>query len=172
MEDFEQFYKAHLRLVYAAALARRADPEFAGDVVQETFFRAWRHRATLEDMEPLARRVWLVRTAASVIVDDWRSRERRELREAAWQDLRPPAMPDLASTANLRMDAVAAISELEETDRRIVLMRHYLQMSGAEIAEVLEMPEGTVRYRLMMAHRTLASKLAAWNPARREERAS
>jgi RNA polymerase sigma-70 factor, ECF subfamily len=164
MDDFEQFYREHLRLVYATALSRRADQEFADDVVQETFFRAWRHRETLATLEPIARRAWLVRTAAGVIVDDWRSRQSRETRETAWSAENISGSANLEATSALRMDAANAIAALEETDRRIVLMRYYLQMSGAEIAEVLEMPEGTVRYRLTIVRNTLARKLAAWNP--------
>src|SRR6478672_6093189 len=81
MDDFETFYRQNLRLVYAAVLARRADREFAEDVAQETFYRAWRHFRLLSKLEPAARRAWLVQTALRVMIDEWRRERRRKERD-------------------------------------------------------------------------------------------
>ncbi len=158
MDAFETFYRQHLRLVYAVARARNADPALAEDLTQETFFRAWRAFALLEPMIPAAQQAWLVRTVRHLAIDHWRrTRHARFL------------LPDqptrtLAEQSALRLDVAEALTRLEEEDRQIVVFRYGLQMTSREIGELLEMPEGTVRYRLQQCRAVLAETLAAWNP--------
>jgi len=167
MNDFEAFYRQNLRLVYATVLARRADREFAEDVAQETFYRAWRHFPRLSKVEPPAQRAWLVQTATRVIIDEWRRERRREERGATVGGAPPDAIEE--SDIALRVDAARALAELDEVDRRIVLLRYFSQVNSNEIGEILDMPESTVRYRLAQARRALAPHLTAWRSEREQK---
>src|SRR5689334_20167773 len=114
MNDFEAFYRQNLRLVYATVLARRADREFAEDVAQETFYRAWRHFSRLSKVEPPVQRAWLVQTATRVIIDEWRRERRREERGATMDSPLPYAAEE--SEIALRVDAARALAGLDEMD--------------------------------------------------------
>ena len=52
------------------------DRSRAEDVVQETFLRAWRHRAVL-DSPPPAVRSWLFTVARNIVIDEWRTSRAR-----------------------------------------------------------------------------------------------
>jgi len=160
MDDLEAFYRGHVRLVYAMALAQDPDPTRAEDLTQETFLRAWRHTERLAIMDPPAQRAWLIRTLRHLAIDAWR-RERAFPYEAL-----APGCPSLppADRAALRLDVARALGALEETDRQIVLLRYVMEMNSREIGELLRMPEGTVRHRLMRCRGRLAEQLSAWAP--------
>jgi RNA polymerase sigma-70 factor (ECF subfamily) len=160
MDDLEAFYRGNVRLVYAMALAQDPDPTQAEDLTQETFLRAWRHFERLSGMDPPAQRAWLVRTLRHLAIDAWR-RARAFPQEA----LEPsgPSMPP-ADRVALRLDVTRALGALEETDRQIVLLRYVMEMNSREIGEVLGMPEGTVRHRLMRCRSHLVERLAPWAP--------
>lgn len=157
MNDFEAFYRDNFRLVYALALARTVSQDLMDDLVQETFFRAWRHFDALSAQPPRAQRAWLAQTLRHLFVDHWR-RDRLQ-RDAPAMPAAPSAQPQIV----LRLDVARALAGLEETDRTIVLARYFLEMNSREIGEMLDMPEGTVRHRLLHGRRYLAEKLAAWN---------
>jgi RNA polymerase sigma-70 factor (ECF subfamily) len=160
MDSFERFYRDNLRLVYAMALARGAQPCEAEDLAQETFLRAWRHSAPVAGMEPLAQRAWLIRTLRNLMVDAW-----RRGRPAAVEG---PETPDPGSEfgerAALRLDVVRALDGLDETDREVVVLRYFVEMNSREIGELLGLPEGTVRHRLMRCRQYLAARLSQWDP--------
>ena len=160
MNDLEAFYRGHMRLVYTMALAQDPDPTRAEDLTQETFLRAWRHFERLSGLDPPAQRAWLVRTLRHLAIDLWR-RERAFPQEA----LELPAAPlPPADRAALRLDVARALDALEETDRQIVLLRYLMEMNSREIGKLLNMPEGTVRHRLMRCRSHLAERLAPWAP--------
>ena len=163
MNEFDAFYRSHLRLVYAMALARGLPFCTAEDLTQETFLRAWRHFGLLSGMEPPAQRAWLIRVLRNLESDGWRS-GRLTAREApVWSNgeehaTEPPQDPAL------RLDVARALAGLAETDREVVVLRYFLQMNSREIGEALQMPEGTVRRKLMECRSYLAERLAPWGP--------
>jgi RNA polymerase sigma-70 factor (ECF subfamily) len=160
MDGFEHFYRDNLRLVYAMALARGAGACEAEDLAQETFLRAWRHLDRLVEMEPPAQRAWLIRTLRNLLVDTWR-RERSALMERAET---PILWREPAEQAALRLDVTRALEGLEEADREVVVLRYFMEMNSREIGELLGVPEGTVRHRLMGCRQRLAAQLSQWDP--------
>jgi RNA polymerase sigma-70 factor (ECF subfamily) len=159
MDEFEAFYRRHMRLVYAVALARGGSAVEAEDLTQETFLRAWRNGGVLASLERGAQRAWLVRTARNLSVDVWR---RRQLEEAA-----PPpkgASPEEEARSGLRVDVERALAALGEGDRELVVLRYVEEMNSREIGEALGVPEGTVRRRLAGCREVLARELAQYAP--------
>ncbi len=158
MSDFESFYRVNVQLVHAMAFARLRDQWQAEDIVQETFLRAWRHFEALSVAEPPAQRAWLLQTMRNLATDVWR-------RQAAFPVHALPAHhPGGGNQADLRMDVMSALMQLDETDREMVVMRHLQDMTSREIGEVLGVPEGSVRRRLSECRHVLADSLGQWAP--------
>lgn len=159
MNDFDAFYRENLRLIYALALAKGGAPDQAEDLVQETFCRALRHFDKLAGQSQGAQRAWLVRVLNNLHIDQWRRSAANDTDLSA--DL--PGRTEPERGVLLRLDVARALIGLEEENRRIVLLYYYLEMNSREIGELLEMPEGTVRYRLSQCRGYLAERLSAWN---------
>ncbi len=157
MGDFEEFYRGHVRLVHALALSRTGEAAAAEDVTQETFLRAWRNFGELAPLPLPAQRAWLVLTARRLAIDLWR---RRQLESQVVPDPPPEVRP-----SDLRMDVAAALAELAEADRELVVMRYVEELNSREIGEVVGAPEGTVRRRLSRCRELLAARLSQWAPA-------
>ena len=162
MNAFDAFYQGHIRLVYAMALARGINPSLAEDLAQETFLRAWRHFGLLAGMEPPAQRAWLIRVIRNLAYDAWR----REPMTASAEDAPDGSALASGERAALRLDVARALACLEEPDREIVVLRYFLELNSREIGEVLAMPEGTVRRRLVACRRQLRERLLPWQPIR------
>jgi RNA polymerase sigma-70 factor (ECF subfamily) len=170
-DEFEQFYRENVRLVYATAMAQTANSAAAEDLTQETFVRAWKNLSLLRPMDPPMRRSWLLRTVRNAVIDTFRQESRREAREMAdWEMV--ASKGDAGSTASaLRVDVARALAGLRVTDREIVVLRYFGELTSREIGETLGIPEGTVRQRLTECRRTLSELLASWDaPNRQEER--
>ena len=75
------------------------------------------------------------------------------------EDLRPDPAEELAAQSDGE-SVRAAIAELPESQRAVVVLRYYEDMSMEQMATVLDIPIGTVKHRLFMAKRMLAAKLA------------
>lgn len=153
MEEFDRFYERHLALVWAAAIARTADRCQAGDLVQETMLRAWRHYDQIRHRDDNGQRAWLLTTLRHRTIEAWR----REKPTA------PETEPVVAQDdLPLRIDIARALAQMDPTDREIVVLRYFEQLDSPQIGTILELPEGTVRRRLAEARRELARRLAAW----------
>lgn len=157
MSEFESFYREHLRLVHAVAVAHTADRDQAEDMTQETFLRAWRSFGQVRRLDPRAQRAWLCRTARNLTIDAWRRKQLDSAPASA-----PAAPRSDGESSDLRVDVGRALAELDEGDRELVMMRYLEEMNSREIGEALGLPEGTVRRRLVRCRELLASHLSQW----------
>lgn len=158
-DAFEALVRRHLRAAYAVALARTANPHDAEDVCQDAFIAALERLATLRDPDRFG--PWLleiVRNRALNLLRRRRVRAEEPIEEAAHGGGSDPGR-DLERSA-LRADLLAALATLDETRREVALLHDVEGWRHAEIAERLGMPEGTVRYHLHEARRTLRERLA------------
>ena len=161
-------YERSVRTAYLI-LGSRQDAE---DVVQEAYLRAWRFRDALAAKS--SARPWLYR----VVVNTCHSHQRREIpHERRREDLE--ALETLASTTDraeelaTSRDVMAAIAELPEHLRVVVVLRYYAGLSEREIAVAISRQPGTVKSRLSVARARLATSraLAGWAPERSKESA-
>jgi RNA polymerase sigma-70 factor (ECF subfamily) len=159
MDDvFDRFYKRHLSLVRATALARAGEAAGADDLTQETMLAAWRDFAWLQNGDDDRQRAWLLTTLRNRSIDAWRRRRPTVISE------REPTVCD--TTAPLRLDVARALSTLGDTDRELIVLRYFEQLDSPEIGRILDLPDGTVRRRLGEARQKLAARLAAWETDR------
>ena len=150
-DTFDSFYRTHLPLIFAAALAKTADRTHAEDLVQETMLRAWRHFTILEQRDVNGQRAWLLTALRHRAIEEWRRQETPIFSEE------PAAQP-----IELSLDIARSLSQLPDTEREIVILRYFHQLSSRDIGEILGMPEGTVRRKLAETRLVLSKQLDAW----------
>lgn len=120
------------------------------DLVQETYLRLWKYRAEYKPTAKLSTFLFLM--ARQVRLDALRRQTRRERREENWGKEQPVTqMPDRC----LREDVRWAVSQLPEAHREVVELGVFQDLPYAEIAEILEIPVGTVKSRMSNALKKL-----------------
>jgi len=144
------------------------DAHRAEDIAQEAFARVFAHR---REYQPAAKfSTWLWRIALNLCHDDLRRRGRRG--EVSLDDeMSGPApsrqewvaeipAPDDALARDERHALVrGALQELDEPIRAVVVLKHYEQLKFREIAEILDIPEGTAKSRMTEGLTRLARRL-------------
>jgi len=127
----EVYEREYPRLV-RALLAIGRDPAAAEDAAQEAFVKA--HKTGLDNIEKLL----LIVGAREVFRKAKRARRETEI----WASL-PPRDDGFDTTAD-RVDLLAALGELPDRQRAIVVARYYYGLSYDEIADHFEIKSGTV----------------------------
>jgi RNA polymerase sigma-70 factor (ECF subfamily) len=145
-DQLEQLYRDRHVGFRNALTPVAGSAEAARDVVQEAFAVALRRRRALRRRESLAPWVWQIAFRLAL-----RERRRRH----------PDALPDdLAALDDPRdPELAAAIRALPPRRRLVVFLRYFAGFSYAEIAEALEISEGTVAATLAQAHAALHDDL-------------
>ncbi len=148
-------YDEHAAALWRYALRLSGDRARAEDVVQETLLRAWQHPEVTDDSERSAR-AWLFTVARNMIIDERRSsRFRNEVRSLDAAAPPEQAGPDEVNSALDRMLIGDAMAQLSAEHRAVVRRSYYLGWTTAQIAEDLQIAEGTVKSRLHYALRAL-----------------
>jgi RNA polymerase sigma-70 factor (ECF subfamily) len=136
--------------VHAHLLRHSGSREDADDLLQETWVRVARSAKSFDTARRF--RSWIYGIASNLARDLFRRRmtKERALRTLA---VNLPATPSADSVD--RGELRERIAELPENMRAVLLLRYYEGMSEAEMAEVLNVPRGTVKSRLHAALRRL-----------------
>ncbi|MEO5901382.1 MAG: RNA polymerase sigma factor [Ilumatobacteraceae bacterium] len=132
----------------------------ADDVVQDAATRAWSAITTVHGDRGF--RPWFLHVVANTARNDRRSRGRRAALVVRAAGQRGPEAVDPEAAAigdDDRRAVIAAINQLHRDDRLVIALRHFEQLSEAEIADVLGCPIGTVKSRLSRASVRLRRRL-------------
>ncbi len=159
-EDFDRLAFVHFRELRRVALRVCQERETADDLVQETYLRAWR---SFDKFEPGTNcRAWLFRIFFYVRSEYVRSQARQPLVFSLdyVKESTLPLHTDTAAEVTLE-DIKAAFQELPEPFRIAVLLSDVEGLSYREIAEVLNVPVGTVMSRLSRGRQILRARLAS-----------
>jgi RNA polymerase sigma-70 factor, ECF subfamily len=155
---FTELYREHYPFVLRYTLRRLRGLDAAQDATVATFAVVW----SRFDEAPELPRAWIYRIARSIVSLELRQRIRDE---------RVPGAP---GTSRLRLadheieddPVLRALSELQEDDREVLLLRAWENLSGAEIGEVLGCSPNDAAVRLHEAQHRLKELLSS--AARRE----
>ncbi len=154
------------RRLYRAARAMSGDSVEAEDIVQETWMRAYAHLSTFRKESALS--TWLLR----ILINEVLGRKRRakstvELDETSDQMSRVIMFPNCGSDPESSMSRTQvrillerAIDTLPPDFRAVFVLRSVEELSGAEVAEQLGIPEATVKTRLHRARALIQRELA------------
>jgi RNA polymerase sigma-70 factor, ECF subfamily len=148
-------YQEHAAALLRYALRLTRDRARAEDVVQETLLRAWQHPEIAHDSER-SPRAWLFTVARNMIIDERRSsRFRNEMSTLYGPGAPERAGPDEVNSALDRLLIGDALAQLSPQHRAVVWRSYYLRWTTAQIADDLQIAEGTVKSRLHYALRAL-----------------
>jgi RNA polymerase sigma-70 factor, ECF subfamily len=154
---FETLYRRYARPVFGLALRRLGDRGRAEDAVQETFASVWRAaRSYKPERGPGA--PWLYAVARNAIVDNGRVRREPPVdRTDERSDDETPA--DRAESGWVAWRVHRAIAELPENERIVIELAYWGGRSQSEIADMLNVPLGTVKTRTRTGLARLADML-------------
>ena len=125
----------------------------AEDAVQEALARAWERSERGEQIESLP--AWVTRVAMNLS----NSRLRRMRIEAKHRVDVARVVADAGATSDSRIDVGRALAALPHRQREVTVLRYYLGLNVSEIAQTLELNEGTVKTSLFRARKALAAVL-------------
>ncbi|MCS7222383.1 MAG: sigma-70 family RNA polymerase sigma factor [Anaerolineae bacterium] len=154
-----------VQAVRAATLITR-DRALAEDIVQAAFLRAYERISQFDSGRPFG--PWFLRSVVNDAVKAAAQRERQisleaELDdEASWvESLADPAPGpvELAEAAETSQAVRVALESLPPTQRAAIVLRYYLGLNEAELADTLACPTGTVKWRLHAARERLRALL-------------
>jgi RNA polymerase sigma-70 factor (ECF subfamily) len=169
--EFEAEALQHLDALYASALRFTRDPRDAEDLVQDTFLRSCRF---LDKFEPGTNmKAWLFRILTNTFINKYRrsTRERSLVdgpeREQVTDQLHSPDAAERAENPERALldrlvseDVLAAIDAVPIDFRMVVILADIHDFSYKEIADILDVPVGTVMSRLYRGRRNLQRSLA------------
>jgi len=175
-DAFGRLVRRHQRRVYAAALHILGNNSDADDATQEAFVRAYRGLARFDGRADFF--TWLYRIAVNTALNALRSGKRgaalsqRGGVEAAHIGGRPEALGQgVSSPAQQALQAgevarvLEAVAQLSPALRVTIVLATIEELPHKQIAEILDIPEGTVAWRVNEARRLLKLRLSATEPA-------
>jgi RNA polymerase sigma-70 factor (ECF subfamily) len=152
--DLEALVRHHWPRAYRAAYLVVHDSAAAEDIAQEAFLAAVRALDRFDRRRPFG--PWLHRIVVNRAIDWSRARAlRRESGDAALESVAGAPPPDNPHARSL----AAALAELSPEHRAVIVLRHLLEYTPGEIAELTGLPRGTVNSRLRRGLDHLAARL-------------
>ena len=146
--------------LYSVAYRILRDTSSAEDAVQQAFLIAWRELPKLRDESRLE--AWLYRLVVNACYAEIRHAGRWQPGLRLVGDLDPDPTTERAQLDVERRDELErGFRRLSGEQRAVLVMHHYLGLSGAEIAEALGLSPGTVRSRLHYARQQMRAALEA-----------
>jgi RNA polymerase sigma-70 factor, ECF subfamily len=153
LDAFERLVRGYQAHIWRFLRHLLGDAALAEDVTQETFLRLYQRLPSFAGRSAFS--TWVFRVARNAGLDALRAARRRErLLEAL-----PPPVP--APSPHARVEAKAAVASLSPKLREALLLVEVFGFTYREAAEVLAVPEGTVKSRVFQAR----VRLTAWRDA-------
>jgi RNA polymerase sigma-70 factor (ECF subfamily) len=169
---FRQLFDRYQRRAYAVALGVVKNKQDALDVVQEAFIKVHRHLGSFQGTSSFY--TWLYRILMNLAIDHVRKHKNREVdfddrvgRAAADVDGDGAMLPRIldgnpgrnAARKELSAKLHAALAELPEYHRAVIVLREVDGLSYEEMSKILKVPKGTIMSRLFHARRKMQAAL-------------
>ena len=174
-EAYRVLVERYERRIYYVVYGMVRNPEDARDIAQDCFVKAFQnlHRFRLDSRFY----TWLCRIGMNLAIDHLRKMKHR--RHSEFDDMRGGAggaqvvrlhskrddPSENVSNARTYKSIMDAVDTLPDDQRQVLVLRELEDMPYAEIAEILDIPEGTVMSRLYYARRKLQTLLADHRPS-------
>ena len=174
---FAELAMEHMSALYTAALRMTRNAADAEDLVQETYLKAYRAFDSFSEGTNL--KAWLYRILTNTYINSYRAAKRRpevsDVEDVEDLYLYHRLAPDAGSTRSAEEEVLAgftddevkaAIEALPDAFRIAVLLADVEGFSYKEIAEITDVPIGTVMSRIHRGRRALQKTLAGFAQAR------
>ena len=155
MAYFEELYERYATDVLRVCYFYLGDRQKAEDVCQDVFVRLI---TTSPQLQEGREKAWLLKVALNRCRDLWRGAwlKRVVLGSPAFELV--PAPDEIDSLAD-RQEIMQAINQLPTAFKEVILLHYYQGYGISEIAEMMELPEGTISSRLSRGRKKLESIL-------------
>ena len=155
MAYFEEIYEKYATDVLRVSYFYLGDRQKAEDVCQDVFVRLITNAPVLQEGREKA---WLLKVALNRCRDLWRGAwvKRVILGSPAFELI--PAPDEIGKLAD-QQEIMGAIHQLPASFREVILLHYYQEYGITEIAEMMDLPEGTISSRLSRGRKKLESIL-------------
>jgi RNA polymerase sigma-70 factor, ECF subfamily len=157
-EAYGGLVSRHMRRAFSIAYRLVEHREDAEDIVQDSFLRALERIGTLDPARPF--RPWFLRIVVNQALNARRARSLRATEQIPVSMASTTASPvQAAENALLGERLRTALESLPERQRTIVQLADLEELNSSEIAEILDISAGTVRWHLHQARQELRNVL-------------
>ncbi|MCK5242574.1 sigma-70 family RNA polymerase sigma factor [bacterium] len=172
-EAFDMLVTRYRDRVFSLAYHMLLNSEEAEDIAQEVFVRAYRSLGKFRQESGFF--TWLYRIAVNIVYTQAKKNARRRvlydeaLKEREYlqpQSFDSPEIP--AQSGELREMILRAINQLDHRFRQVIVLKELEGMDVSEVAQILGLPEGTVKSRLFRAREDLRHIIQTWQGNRVE----
>ena len=146
---FEAVYHRTSDRVYAVCLRMSGDADRAAELVQDVFVRVWERLPSFRAESLFT--TWLHRLTVNLVLQDRRTRGRREAREFGSPDLEHYGRAARRAMPGTRVDLERAIAALPDKARRVLVLRDVEGYKYDEIARMTGVSLGTVKAQIHRA---------------------
>jgi len=164
---WEELVRTHTRKVYALCYRFTGSNQESQDLTQEVFLRVFRTLRSFRSDEG-SFGTWLARVTRNLLIDHYRRTRQERVTDSIEEQL--PMLEEVGASAAMRPDNAiagreaseilqATLQKLSPDLREAVILRDLQEMEYREIAEVLGIPEGTVKSRINRGRTELARLL-------------
>ena len=164
---WEDLVRQHTRQVYGLCFRFTNSTQEAQDLTQEVFLRVFKTIKTFRSTEG-SFHTWLARVTRNLLIDHYRRTRQERVTDSIEEQL--PMLEEAGGAAPVRPDQAlagreaatilqATLQKLSPDLREAVILRDLQEMEYREIAEVLDIPEGTVKSRINRGRAELARLL-------------
>jgi RNA polymerase sigma-70 factor (ECF subfamily) len=169
-EAFSELVLRFQRPVFSLIVRLVRDRALAEDLAQDAFVRAWRKLATYDSDRPF--RSWMFKIAHNLAIDELRRRRPEtvpiEEPESEGLDLLGRLEDQTALDPAESLDTARALQHLEQAlgqlrpaYREVILLRFREGLAYEEIAEIMDLPLGTVKTHIFRARKELVEAVSA-----------
>lgn len=149
LSEFKELFNEHKKHVFAMAMSILKDYEMAEDVLQEVFIKLYQH---MKHQEISNVKAWLIRVSRNTALDLYRKKKREV---TGFEDDYFERVQYLAEDPLDKMVFRKYLELLDTEERQIVILKDISGMKHREIAQIIELPLGTVIWKYSRALKKL-----------------
>lgn len=153
---FGVLYERHLDAIFRYVYFRVGNSADAEDLTEDVFVSAWENLSTFKPEGPKSFISWLYRIAHNRVIDHYRKRQPQSWssEQLALEESRLPGVEEAAHLNHDTTRLAKAISQLEETEQEVIILRFIEGLSHTEVSKIIEKSEGASR---VIQHRALTN---------------
>ena len=168
---FQEIVETFQTPVYNMCYRMLMNEREAEDAAQETFWKTWTNLVKYDINRPFG--TWILSIAAHHCIDIKRKKQVVQVEiDETMEEIIPDSIPgpkqEMAASERER-DIQLLLQSLSETDRAMIVMRYWDELSDREIAAAMSLSESAVKSRLFRARRQLAEVMNGQKAAELEK---